>query len=391
MRTGDKYNYDKTHLTSKKKFYTIVKRLRKRFTGCGRRMKNKKHKIDDVARKAGVSIATVSHVINGTRFVSDETKRKVNDAISELEYVPSSTARSLASNRSKLIGIVFSDITNPFFPEVYKALENILTEHGYDLILANTGEVDTNQERVLRSLYSQQIDGLIIAPTGHNSTWLNKIIRSGVPVVIIDRTGPYENVSVVELNNIDVSYKATSHLISDGHNKIGIILGLSEVSTTMARLEGYKKALDEFRIPFDSDYVVNGRSRAKNGYLCTKELMKLKGPPTAIYSTNNLMTNGVLHAFKEMKLSCPQDIGLLGFDDHHWGDIFTPPLTVIRQPTREIGIRAANALINKINSKLTERICLDGELIVRCSCSIKCFDQNNESGSDGFFADDLGS
>ena len=335
-------------------------------------MNTKKYKIDDVARKAGVSIATVSHVINGTRFVSPDTRQKVIAAISELEYVPSSTARSLASKQSKLIGIVFSDIANPFFTEVYKALESILTESGYDLILANTGEVDANQEKVLRSLYSQQIDGLIIAPAGNKSAWLSKMIRSAMPVVIIDRTGPYETASFVEVDNIKASCEATRHLIRDGHEKIGIILGLPEVSTTMARLDGYKKALREFHIPFNSDYAVNGQSKAEIGYESTMDLMKIKDPPTAIFSTNNSMTNGVLHAFKELRLRCPQDVGLLGFDDHNWGDIFSPPLSVFRQPTREIGIQAANALIQKINHKRIQRISLDGELIIRGSCSEKC-------------------
>jgi DNA-binding LacI/PurR family transcriptional regulator len=335
-------------------------------------MKKQKSSINDVAKSAGVSIATVSHVINGTRFVSDETAQRVKKEISNLNYMPSAIARGLASKESKIIGAVFSDISNPFFTSVYKGLECILTAQGYEVILANTGELSINQEIVLRTMFSRQIDGLIIAPTGGNSELLHQIIRMGIPVVMIDRSAPVKNVSLVELDNVSASYLATAHLIEDGHKKIGIVLGLPDVSTTTTRLEGYSIALNEFQIPHNPEFVAEGQSSMETGYRSVRSLMELSDPPTAIFTMNNMMTAGALHAFRDLGLRCPIDVGLVGFDDHDWGDIFTPPLTVIRQPTYEMGIRAAKILINNMKNGRKTHVRLDGELVIRGSCSVDC-------------------
>ncbi len=328
--------------------------------------------IMDVARVAGVSTATVSHVINNTRFVSEETTEKVKKAISDLGYMPSAIARGLAGKESKIIGVVFSDISNPFFTCVYMGLESVLTVEGYELILANTGEIDSNQEAVLRTMISRQIDGLIIAPTGRESAMLNYLVEIGIPVVFIDRNAPVDNASLIDLDNVAAAHLATSHLINDGHQNIGIILGLPDVSTTETRLEGYKEALEASRIPFRQEYVIQGKSRIEGGYQGVKQLMALETRPTAIFSTNNLMTSGALHAFRELGLNCPRDIGLIGFDDHDWGDIFTPPLTVIRQPTYQMGVRAANTLIDMAKTKQVYHERLESELIIRGSCSEQC-------------------
>lgn len=354
-------------------FKCLRKRLRKRLRKMPQgAMKKQKPSIMDVARIAGVSTATVSHVINGTRYVSEETTKKVKDAIDYLEYLPSAAARGLAGKSSKIIGIVFSDISNPFFTSLYMGLESVLTAEGYELVLANTGELDANQEKVLRTMLSRQIDGLIIAPTGRESMMLDHLIHVGIPVVLIDRDAPVDNVSLVDLDNASAASKATSHLIADGHQKIGIILGLPEVNTTKKRLEGYQRALQESNIPFRPEYVIDGQSKIEGGYQGVKRLMALSDPPTAIFSINNLMTSGALHAFRELGLNCPKDVGLVGFDDHDWGNIFTPPLTVVRQPTYEMGVRAAKMLINNTKKLHVSHERLEGELVVRGSCSENC-------------------
>lgn len=335
-------------------------------------MIKQKPNINDVAEVAGVSIATVSHVINDTRYVSDEVKEKVKTAIANLGYMPSSIARGLAGKETKNIGVVFSDISNPFFTELYKGLESILSPEGYHLILANTGEQETNQEKTLQTLISRQIDGLIIAPTGHDSKMLNQIVETGIPIVFIDRDAPIEGVSKVFVENEIAAYQATTHLIEDGKSRIGIILGLPDVSTTQTRYEGYKNALRAMDIPFREEYVINGFSKISGGYQAVKKLMKLKQPPDAILSINNLMTIGALHAIRELGLNCPKNVGLLGIDDHHWGDINNPPLTVIRQPTFDIGVISAKILLNnRSNPKITIKK-LKCNLIIRGSCSEKC-------------------
>ncbi|HZW02813.1 MAG TPA: LacI family DNA-binding transcriptional regulator [Anaerolineaceae bacterium] len=335
-------------------------------------MRKQKPSISDVAEAAGVSIATVSHVINDTRYVSEEVTEKVKRAIAELGYMPSALARGLAGKETKIIGAVFSDIANPFFTSLYSGLESVLTAEGYEVILANTGELDSNQELTLRTMLSRQIDGLVIAPTGRKSKMLAHLIELGIPVVLIDRSAPVKNASLVDIDNVLLAYQATAHLIQDGYERIGIIMGLPDVSTTKTRLEGYQKALQEFHLPFREEYLVFGQSSIEGGYRGVKQLFALPEPPKAIFTLNNLMTSGALHAFRELGIHCPQDVGLIGFDDHDWGDILTPPLTVVRQPTFEMGLRAAKALIASLKGTPPVHERLEGNLIVRGSCSAKC-------------------
>lgn len=339
----------------------------------------KKVSINDVAEYAGVSTATVSHVINETRFVSENTKSKVLNAIAELGYVPSSVARGLASQRTKIVGVVFSDISNPFFTSVFKGIDHWLTDQGYELTLANTGEVGATQEVVLSAMLSRQIDGLIITPTGTESPMLERIILANIPVVMLDRGAPFRDISLVRLNNHQAAFEATSHLIEDGHRKIGIIAGLSAVDTTTARLAGYRQALESHRIPFNQHYVADGQSRIRGGYQAVTTMLDLDDPPTAFFVTNNLMTLGALHAFRDHDISAPFDVGVIGFDDHDWADIFTPPLTVVRQPTFEMGVQAAKLLGARMKCRQSEHPAeteiLEGELIVRGSCSTQCSQQ----------------
>jgi LacI family transcriptional regulator len=337
-----------------------------------------KPSIKDVAEHAGVSTATVSHVINNTRYVSESTTKKVREAIKALGYIPSAAARGLASKQSRIIGVVFSDISNPFFTSVYKGIEFELSKAGYELTLANTGEQDEIQEVVLNTMLSREVDGIIVAPTGKASEAIDQIIQMDIPMVMLDRRGPYNHTPLVSLNNVQAAYEATSHLIADGHKKIGIVVGLADVDTTKYRMEGYCKALEEYKIACVEEYICDGNSRIEGGYRAVENLFQLPDPPTALFITNNLMTLGALHAIRDLGLKCPEDIGIIGFDDHDWADIFSPPLTVIRQPTFRMGSRAAGKLIELLGGKqeqdtdTADEEIFSGELIVRGSCSTQC-------------------
>lgn len=339
-------------------------------------MTPKKPSIRDVAKKAGVSIATVSHVINKSRFVTNETKNKVLLAIKELGYYPSAAAKSLMSNESKIIGIVFSDISNPFFTEIYMGIEYVLAENNYEVSLANTGESIIKQEKVLQAMLSRGVDGLIIAPTNKESETLDFIVESEIPVVFLDRYGAYPDIDIIQIDNKLAAYNATSHLILDGHTKIGIVIGLENITTTHQRLEGYKQALDEYGIPFEKRFVIRGASEKEKAYKGVLKLLKSKEWPSAIFSTNNLMTLGVLEAFREQNVNCPEDIGLICFDDPVWAEICFPPLSVVKQPTFEIGSRTAKILLRKIQEEKTEIISesLEAKLIIRGSCSKSCYE-----------------
>lgn len=335
-------------------------------------MKKNKPSISDVAESAGVSIATVSHVINKTRFVSPEVTDRVHRAITNLGYMPSSLARGLAGKETRIIGIIFSDISNPFFTAIYKGLESVLSPLGYEMILANTGEIDKNQDQALRTMLSRQIDGLIMAPTGRETQMLSQLDNSGIPVVLIDREVNLRNSCLVDLDNHRSAYDATVHLINDGYRRIGLILGLPDVTTTITRKNGYVDALKNHSIPIEEAYIVNGQSSIEGGYNAIRQLMGCANPPEAVLCTNNLMTTGALQALRQLDLNCPSEIGLIGFDDHDWSELISPPLTVIKQPTFQIGVKAAEILIS---NKQSVQICetqFQGELIVRGSCSESC-------------------
>ena len=335
--------------------------------------------IHDVAKRAGVSTATVSHILNQTRFVSDETRKKVMDVIEELDYYPSKLARGLARNKSQTIGIVFSDIANQHFTQIYKGIEEYFYAFGFDLILADTSENPQRQEEVLASLLSRSVDGLIIAPAGFPSKRLKFIKEKGLPVVLLDRQDPETDFPMVGVDNSTAAYQGAIHLFEDGHSRIGLILGLKNISAFEERLAGFIQAAKENGIEQDPELIFWGDSGLESGYNGAMALLNNADRPSAIFCTNNLMALGALHAFREKGLKCPEDISMVGFDDHLWADIFTPPLTVISQPTHELGKTAARLLHQYISEgapvNSPQKINLETQLIIRGSCSLDCHEK----------------
>ena len=348
--------------------------------------------IKDVAERAGVSTATVSHVLNQTRFVRDETRQKVLEAVEALHYHPSAIARGLATSFTQTIGLIISDIANPFFTAVVRGVEDQLNQHGYRTILCNTDEDPSREDEYLRLLFAHQVDGLIIAPTGAYSEHLVHMAEDDVPIVLLDRTVPGINALLVSVDNEGGAYQATRYLIELGHRRIGILNGLETISTQRMRLDGYKRALAEAGIGFDSNLVIwAGASCEKDvdnpvsslpeasylvniqmtpGVFCSlRQLLDSPEPPTALFVTNNQMTLGTLAVLREKKLRCPEDISLVGFDDHEWAPLFSPPLTVVRQPTYQLGWNVAHLLMQLINHEEFEPPApLAVELVIRESC-----------------------
>jgi DNA-binding LacI/PurR family transcriptional regulator len=350
--------------------------------------------IKDVAQLAGVSTATVSHVINQTRFVREETRQKVVEAIEELNYYPSAIARGLATNATQTIGLIVSDITNPFFTALARGVEDELTRYGYHTIFCNTDEDANREDEYLRLLFARQIDGLLMAPTGVASERLSYMAEADVPIVLLDRSTPGLDAPLVEVDNEDGGYQATRYLLELGHRRIGVLRGLETISTQVVRVNGYRRALIEAGLPVDEalivradphyhsnqvDPVLNGAGTpptfltnlqmTPNAFTALQQLFDLPDRPTAIFITNNQMTLGALHALKQRGLDCPADISVICFDDHDWAPLFSPPLTVIRQPTYHLGKTAAALLIEMINKKPVQPPApLPVELIIRESC-----------------------
>ena len=305
--------------------------------------------MQDVATKAGVSIATVSHVINGTRSVAKRTTARVEQAMEELDYRPNAVAQSLRTRRTHAIAAVVSDITNPFFSTIIRGLEDAANEEGYSLIVCNSDESPEKEERQIRLLRRRQVDGLVVSPVGDGSnTIFRDLLRSEIPLVFVDRRSEDIHVDAVLSENIEGAEFAVRHLIQKGHTRIGLILGTKGSTTTEERLLGYREVLSEAGVPFEDVLVKWGGYRKDGGRQATAELLSMDEPPTALFSTNNLMTVGVLQELAHQGLTVPRDMALVSFDDLSLGELLTPPLSAVLQDPYKLGSGAFSILLERM-------------------------------------------
>ncbi len=330
----------------------------------------KRATIKDVALKAGVSKATVSHVINNTRFVEEETKLRVLRVIEELSYHPSLIARSLTTNRTTTIGVIVSDVSNAFFGEVLRGIEDVIRPANYSLIACNTDEILERENHYIDLLLRQRVDGIIAAATSQRWELLNKAYTSQIPIVYVDRRfegleGPF-----VGANNQAGACLGSHHLIECGHRKIGILAGFQRLSTMRERLAGFRQALSEASIPLSPDCVAESQLSIEAGREAAIQILSQSARPTALFINNNLLSLGALLAINEIGLRCPEDVSLVGFDDHPWATVSCPPLTVVRQPSRRIGQVAAEMVLDLIKGEepSAREVILECELVVRQSC-----------------------
>ena len=303
----------------------------------------------DVAERAGVSKATVSHVINDTRFVESATKARVREAISALGYRPNVAARSLTTQRTRIIGLIVSDITNTFFAELMRGIEDVLIENGYSLMLCNTNEVLEREEYYMDILLRQGVDGIIAAATSQEWDTLNEAAKLNIPIVMLDRTFENADCPYVGVNNSHGATLGTRHLIECGYREIGILAGFQRLSTMRERLAGFARALAEASLPLREDWCIDSPLTIEDGKLAMQRLMSLPERPRAVFISNNLLSLGALMGLRELKLACPADVALVAFDDHPWAQVSHPPLTVVRQPTYAIGQTAARKVLQALN------------------------------------------
>jgi LacI family transcriptional regulator len=308
--------------------------------------------IRDVAKKAGVSVATVSHVINGTRKVAPETEARVRRAMEELGYQPNTIAQSLRKRITYAIGILVSDITNPFFATLVRGAEDAALEAGYSVIVCNSDEDPQKEDMYIRALWRRRIDGMLIAPTRDGtSSALQELVRRKLPFVFVDRKAKGIEADAVLSDNIGGAYLATKHLIERGHKRIGIVLGIPGATTTEERFAGYRQALNEEGVLCSDELVAWGDYRVEGGRAAAAQLLSLANPPTAIFSTNNQMTLGVLQELFLRRISVPDKVAVVGFDDSEWAEMVVPSLTVVAQDPYEIGYRAFELLLARLNSR----------------------------------------
>ncbi len=336
--------------------------------------------IKDVARHAGVSITTVSHVINGTRFVSEKLTQRVFDAMKDLKYSPNIIARSLRSGKTKTIGLVVPDILNPYFAEFSREIEDKGFEHGYNVILCNTDENLAKEEQYVNGLISKQVDGLIFFSSGVYKSFKDNPNKDDIPIVVTDRESEGVTSDVVLIDNFKGGYEATRYLISIGHRRIACISGPSLIRPSAQRVDGYLQALDEAGIPFDEELLMMGDFRYNGGEEQMAALLELPEQPTAIFACNDMMAIGATRAIRDAGFNVPDDYSVVGFDNTPLSRYVFPQLTTIGQPVKEMADLAIELLIEKIKIKEDQkrkkdlqpeykRIVLDTTLIIRESCT----------------------
>ena len=328
--------------------------------------------IIDVAKLAGVSTTTVSHIINGTRYVSDELKERVEKAIEELGYRPNSMARGLRRGESKTIGLIVPDNSNPFFAEILRQIENIGYATGYSVILCNSDSDIKKEVAYIELLNAKQVDGIIFITTNNSVEHLQEITNNGIPLLVIDRDVPLKATDILLVDNFNGGYDATRYLLSLGHKRIACITGPSLLTPSADRVNGYKKAMAEAKIEINPEWVVAGDFQFNGGEEGIIHLLKLDPRPTAIFACNDMMALGVMRGLRKAGLSVPVDISLIGFDDISLASVISPGLTTIAQPVQKISELAIELLVKRIQNKDTtasdERIVLPTQLIIRESC-----------------------
>ena len=304
--------------------------------------------IADVAREAGVSVSTVSHVVNGTRRVSPATASAVRAVIDAIDYRPNVVARSLKTASTRSVGIAISAIANPYFTDIICAIEAECARLDMMIFLSDTQDDPTRELQVLTALHQRRVDGIILAPSADPERRALRYLRTTrLPCVLVDRT-PDPSFDQVGVNNREAMRELVDHVAALGHRAIGYIAGHPGFETTLERIIGYRSSLERLGLEFDERYLVTGAASTGGAAEAAHALMSLPDPPTAIVTGNNMATIGAMRAVRARGLSVPADISIAGFDDFEWADCFEPRLTLVAQPCEEIGRRAAFLLMERI-------------------------------------------
>jgi LacI family transcriptional regulator len=330
-------------------------------------------KLSDIAKKSGLSVSTVSRVINKKTKkyrISREVEQLVLKAAKDLNYRPNQLARSLRLKETQTIGLVAPDISNPFFAQIIKTIQTELHKLHYSLVVCDSDESLELEVEHTNLLFSKGIDGLIVMPVGQQYDHFQFLLENGVPVVTVDRGFDELKTNMVVIDNEAGAFAAVEHLIKSGHRKIAIIQGLPDTFTTIGRLNGYKEALKKHQIPVDESLIVGKDFRKENGYIETKFLLRSANPPTALFTTSDLISLGAIEAINEETLRIPDDISLIAFDDLESASYFSCPITAISQPREALGEMAVKVLYDGIRNPgkaETRKIVLKPSLVLRNS------------------------
>jgi LacI family transcriptional regulator len=324
--------------------------------------------IKEVARQANVSVGTVSNVLSGAVPVSSELRERVLAVVRELDYHPNHVARSLKIRQTKMLGMVVSDITNPFFPAMVRGAEDAAWMHHYMLITLNTDDQLDRERQVLAALRTRRVDGilLVLASTEGSVDHLQGAVDAGIPIVCVDRRPKMIQLDSVTVDNVAGARQCVAHLISGGNRRIAILTGPAHVEVARERLEGYREALEAAGIPYNEGLVRDGGFRLESGYAAAMNLLA-EDRPEAFFCSNAMMAAGLLRALNERGLRCPDDVAVATFDDPQFAEAIRPRLTAMAQPAYEMGYQAAELLLRRIQDPTREHtpIVLKTELRIR--------------------------
>jgi len=336
--------------------------------------------IYDVARESGVSVFTVSAVVNNKSHVRKKLRDRVEAVIRKLNYRPNLIARSLAKQRTHTIGMIVPDIVNPFFPMVVRGAEDAAQQHGYNLLLCNSDDRVDKEQSAVELLLSKRVDGILLTKAaGDFPPALRKMVKEvNIPFVLVMRTCPKLTKDAVVTDDWQGAYDAVRHLARAGRKRIGLISGPLKVSNAMARWQGFHDALKAEGLTYEPDLVIEGDYRIESGFRAGHSLLSRR--PDGVYVANYLMTIGLLKAAEEMGLRCPEDFGLVSFDDYPWLGIFHPRLTTVELPKHQLGSEAAELLIRRITGSAAKPSVkkLPTELRIRESCGFAMHVSNEQ-------------
>jgi LacI family transcriptional regulator len=305
--------------------------------------------MSEVARRAQVSVSTVSHVLNDTRFVAPETRDAVLEAVIATGYVPNTIARSLVTSRTNTIGLAISSISNPYFGELAYHLQAEAERLGYSILIADTHDDSKRELTVVRQLHERRVDGVVLTASPEPAPTLSYLRDRNVPVVLVDRMIG-AGIDEVGTENIQATAQLVQHLEGHGHRRIALVSGLVGLATTEERIAGYCLGLERVGIAYDPALLRSGASDAGPAEVAAAHLLKMPDPPTALIVANNQMTIGVMRALRHLGLSVPSDLALVAFDDFDWADLFEPRLTTIAQPHHELAAHALDLVVSRISS-----------------------------------------
>jgi LacI family purine nucleotide synthesis repressor len=326
--------------------------------------------IKDVARLAGVSTTTVSHVINKTRFVAEATQVKVNEAVIQLKYSPSAVARSLKCNSTRTIGMLVTQSTNPFFSEVIDGVESYCYRQGYTLVLCNTGGIYEKQRDYIRMLAEKRVDGILVMCSDLTEELLGMLDSySEIPKVIMDWGPESSQADKIIDNSEEGGYLATKYLIQHGHKAIGCLSGHFNKAACKERISGFRRAMSEANLDVKEDWILEGNFECDTAVIAADTILAMDDKPSAIFCFNDTMALGLMSRLQQRGIKIPDEMSVIGYDNIEISEYFSPPLTTIHQPKRRVGKNAFEILLQRIKNKEHERRVFEmhPEIVERCS------------------------